>query len=497
MWEQSNKLENLIKVVYPGESSNESFRIFTNAQVQQLNLLIRYADYYDNNVFKHIASDYPEYDQNQNRAYTPAQIPINYSRYIIDKLASWQFEKSVDIAVTSEKKSMEKKAKTVEDELYAFHKTNNLNLKWLQASKESNTSGGVAVKLIYDKVNGVRLLIRPRIECFPIPEFDDYETINKIHFVAFKSDDIVWKQTYELVNGICYFEEATYDVKNQLRVVDVIQERVPLGNGKKYLDFIPVYVIPNNPTIGMVWGYSELHDLIPIIDEINKKYSDASDALRFEMFAITVMMNVKQFSDQGKKGSRRPETKPGAVWNLMGMPGPDGKVLGDISKLESKFAYSDTLDQHLINLKAALFELSNVVQITPETVSKLGSLSGVALKLLYASMVSKVNSKNTIWKPKLAQIYSDSLKMRSIYENYDYPEDLNIEIIMQEPTPMNEAEQVEIATAKLAAGLTSIKAEMNKLGVENAEELMSEIMTERKEQDAALSDLYGVERDVE
>ena len=283
-WEtSSNKLENLIKVVYPGESSDESFRIFTNAQVQQLNLLIRYADYYDNKVFKHIANDYPEYDQNQNRAYTPAQIPINYSRYIIDKLASWQFEKSVDIAVTSDKKSMEKKSKVVEDELYGFHKANNLNLKWLQASKEANTSGGVAVKLIYDKVNGVRLLIRPRIECFPIPEFDDYETINKIHFVAFKSDNIVWKQTYELVNGICYFEEATYDVRNQLKVVDVIQERVPLGNGKKYLDFIPVYVIPNNPTIGMVWGYSELHDLIPIIDEINKKYSDASDALRFEM----------------------------------------------------------------------------------------------------------------------------------------------------------------------------------------------------------------------
>jgi len=258
---------------------------------------------------------------------------------------------------------------------------------------------------------------------------------------------------------------------------------------------MPVYVIPNNPAIGMVWGYSELEDLIPIIDEINKKYSDSSDALRFEMFAITVLMNLKPFSNQNEKGPNKPVTKPGAVWNLMGMPGPDGKILGNIEKLESRFSYNDVLKEHLANLKAAMFELSNVVQITPETVSKVGNLSGVALKLLYASMVSKINNKNTIWKPKLAQIYGDALKMKSVYESYDYPEDLDIEVIMQEPTPMNEAEQVEIATAKLAAGLTSVKAEMSKQGVENPEELMAEILEERKTQDTAMNDIYGIERD--
>jgi len=498
MWEESsNKLESLIKVAYPEETKDKSYSVFTRSQVAQLNRLIKYADYYENRVFKHIADEYPEYDHNVNRHYTPAQIPINYSRYIVDKLASWQFEESVDISVTSPKKSMEKKAKAVEDELYGFHKDNNLDLKWLQAAKESNTAGGVAVKLIYDYEMGVRLVVRPRIECFPIAEFDDYEKINKVHFVAFKTDNLIWKQTYQMIGERCLFEEAVYDTKNNLEIVEVIQEPVFLGNGTKYLDFMPVYVIPNNPAVGMVWGYSELEDIIPIIDEINKKYSDSSDALRFEMFAITVMMNLKPFSTQNEKGPNKPVSKPGAVLQLMGMPGPDGKIIGDIEKLESRFSYNDVLKEHLANLKAAMFELSNVVQITPETVSKVGNLSGVALKLLYASMVSKVNNKNTIWKPKLAQIYSDALKMKSVYESYDYPEDLDIEVIMQEPTPMNEAEQVEIATNKLAAGLTSVKAEMSKLGVENVEELMAEILEERKTSEAAFGDLYGIGKDID
>jgi len=487
----SDVLRNLIKVIYPKETDNKSYSVFTDSQIEMLNQLIEYADYYDNKAFKYIAEKYPEYDSNANRQYTPAQIPINYSRYIVDKLASWQFEDSVDISVTTTKKSMEKKAKSVEDDLYAFHKDNNLNLKWLQAAKEANTSGGVAAKLIYDKDKGVRLLVRPRIECFPIPEFDDYEKINKVHFAAFKSEDLIWKQTYELTGGKCYFEEAIYNVKNNLAVEEVIQERTALGNGNKTLDFIPVYIIPNNPTIGMVWGYSELADLIPLINEIDKKYADASDALRFEMFAITVLMNMKAFSDQKGKGQGVPETKPGAIWNLAGAP----EMKADVLKLESQFKYNDTLKNHLGALTSVLFEHAGVVQITPETVSKIGNLSGVALKLLYASMVSKVNNKNTIWKPKLSEIYRDSLKMRSVYESYQYPEDVDIEIILQEPTPMNEKEQVEIATMKLAAGLTSIKKTMNDMGVENAEELIADILAEKKEQENNFNDLYGVERD--
>jgi len=483
-------LSNLIKLAYPEETKNKTYSVFTDEQVKQLNKLIKYANYYENDVFKYIEQKYPEFKQSSER--NPAQIPINYSRYIVDKLAGWQFEKPIDIAVSTDKKSNEKKAEVVEKDLYEIHKLNNMNLKLLQSAKECNTSGTVAYKMIYDPLQGIRFLPRPSIECFPITEFDDYERLIKVHFIAFKSEDIIWKQTFELVDGKCQFEEATYNVKENLKVEEVIQKPTFLGNGTRTIDFIPVYIIPNNPALGMVKGYSELIDLIPIIDELNKKYSDSSDALRFEMFAITIMMNIKQFTDaKGKRST--PKTKPGAVLNLFSAG--TGEMKPDVSKLESTFAYRETLKNFLDNLRNMMFELCSMVQINPDTIDNLGNLSGVALKLMFASLISKTNTKNTIWTPKLEQMYGDSLKMRAAYEAYSYPEELDIEIITKLPIPMNEAEEVEIAIQKISAGLSSVKREMDLAGVENPEELMADILAEKKEQESNFNDLYGVERD--
>jgi len=479
-------LRKLIELVYPEEVKDTAYSVFTEAQLAQLNKLIKYSDYYENDVFKHIITKYPEFKQTTDRR--PAQIPINYSRYIVDKLANWQFEKPIDIAVSSDKKANEKKVEVAEKDLYEIHKKNNMDLKLQQAAKECNTTGGVVFKMIYDPAIGIRFLPRLRIECFPITELDDYEKLTKVHFVAFKSEDIIWKQTFEMVNGKCQFSEATYNVKENLKVEEVIQAPTYLGNGKKFIDFIPVYIIPNNPTIGMVWGYSEIEDLIPIIDELNKKYSDSADALRFEMFAITIMLNINQLTDaKGKKS--RPKTKPGAVWDLISAG--TGDVKPDIFKLESKFAYTDTLKNHIDNLKNIMFELSNVIQINPEIVTKLGNLSGVALKLMFASMISKTNTKNTIWKPKLEQMYKDSLKMRAVYESYSYPEEADIEIITHMPVPLNEKEEVEIAVEKISAGLSSVKREMDNMGVEDPEKLMAEILEEQQEQEKNMGGAYG------
>jgi len=479
-------LRKLIELAYPEEAGDTAYSVFTEKQLAQLRKLIKYYDYYENDVFKHIIEKYPEFKQTTERK--PAQIPVNYSRYIVDKLADWQFEKPIDITVSTDKKANEKKAEVVEQDLYNIHKVNGMNLKLQQAAKECNISGGVVFKMIYDDKLGIRFLPRPRIECFPVTEFDDYEKLIKVHFIAFKSDDIIWKQTFEMINGKCLFEEATYNVMQNLKVEEVIQAPIFLGSGKKYLDFMPVYIIPNNPALGMVFGYSDLVDLIPMIDELNKKYSDSSDALRFEMFAITIMLNIKQFTDaQGKKS--RPITKAGAVWDLISAG--TGEIKPDIFKLESKFSYTDALKTHMEKLTGLIFQFSSVCQINLDTINKLGNLSGVALKLMFASIISKTSVKNTIWNPKLVQMYSDSLKMRAVYETYSYPEDINIEIIQHIPIPQNELEQIQIAVQKLIVGLTSIKREMDLMGVENPELLMAEILKEQKEADKNLPDVYN------
>ncbi len=52
-------LRKIIELINPN-ATNTSYSIFTEAQVEQLNRLIMYSDYYENNVFKYIELKYPE-----------------------------------------------------------------------------------------------------------------------------------------------------------------------------------------------------------------------------------------------------------------------------------------------------------------------------------------------------------------------------------------------------------------------------------------------------
>ena len=473
-------LEKLIEVAIPDQQ-----KIFKDSQLETLNRLIKYADYYDNDVFKYIEQTYPEYGRRtQNgKSITPAQVPFNYARYIVNKLASWQFEIPIDFNTTYQNDTNKTKAEQAETDIYDIHKANKMDSKLLQAAQECNKCGGVVFKLKYDiEDKKLKIFVRNRMECFPITEFDDYEKLIKVHFVAFKDEKTIWKQTYELVgnpNGkkVCYIFEAEYDVKDLSKPSRVIIEYQPLGNNKNWLDFIPVYIVANTPQIGEVWGLSELDDLIPLIDEINKKYSDLSDSLRFDMFAITILMNIQGVADL--KG------KPGAVWDLTG-GSPTGEMKPDVFKLESQFQYIDSLKYLMDNLEAAIIQFSETVNLSVDKITGVGNLSGVALKLLFAAILSKTARKNMIWGDKLREMYLDCLKMKAIYETYDIPEDLDLEIFFHSPLPENELENIQVLSAKIADGLIAITTAMNESGIQDPEKEIAKILEERKMFDTSM-----------
>jgi hypothetical protein len=469
----------LVKLAYPTEPT-----IFTDNQLEIMRELIEYADWYDGNSFKYIEEKYPEYRTKKD--YKPTKLNINLARYIVNKLASWQFEIPVDYNCTPDGDIYDQ----IEEDIYQIHKLNNLDSKYLQAAIECNIAGGVPIKLNYDSEKKlVKVMPRNRMECFPVYDFDDYENITKVHFVAFVDEETIWKQTYELIkdsNGkkTCYIEEATYSVKMNLQVKEQIIKYQPLGLNGKWLDFIPVYLIPNLPQIGEVWGVSEEKDLIPMFEEIDKKYSDLSDSLKFEMFAITILLNVKAPLDEN--GRPKLPGHAGAVWNMAIANIVDG-ARPEVKKLQSTFNYTDTLKYHIDSLMALVYELSEVVNLSVDKITGMNSLSGVALKLLFAAIISKTRKKNTIWSAKLRDMWFGVLKIKQIYEGYDIPEDLDIEIITHSPIPQNELEQVQVITAKLEAGLMSLTSAMNELQIENPKEEIAKIISEKLEFDKALN----------
>ena len=76
--------------------------------------------------------------------------------------------------------------------------------------------------------------------------------------------------------------------------------------------------------------------------------SDYSDALRFEMFAITLLTNV----DEDPKNPL--QVAPGAKWDL----GDGAEETGEPSakKLESGFRFKETIEAYLDRLQKRLHE---------------------------------------------------------------------------------------------------------------------------------------------
>lgn len=458
--------------------------IFNDSQLETINNLIRFQDYYDNEAFKYIEEEYPEYRKNgPDKDYKPAQIPLSYAKLIVDKLAAWQFENNIDFEVTS--KSKQNRADEIEKDLYDIHKKNKMDIKLLQAATESNISGGVAFKLKYDiDKRYPRIFIRNRIETFVVTEFDDYEEIIRVHFIAFQDDKTIWKQTHEMIGKVYFISEALYDTQNIREPKEVIIPYQPLKINGKTLDFMPVYIVANMAQLGETWGISEERDLIPIINEICKKYSDLSDSLKFDMFAITVFLNAKL--PTGPDGKQKLKGRAGAAWKLV-TDGPIDNVKPEVFKLTSTFNYNEPLTYLINSLVSCLFEFSECINISPETISGLPALSGIALKLLFAPMISKTNRKNLVWKTKLSEIYMGVLKLKQLYEGYDIPDDLQIEIITHIPIPENELENIQIISAKLADSLISVTNAMNELGIQDPEAELAKILEEKLQYDKVLN----------
>lgn len=486
--------KNFFKLIFPAETQ-KMYSIFTDQQIAELNELIKYQDYYDNDVFKYISLKNPEYkDQNASHLqYRPSQIPINYSRMIVNKLSSFQFTEPIAFQVLKGNGKIDNK---LQGFMTGIHNDNNMNLKLMQASQEANKSGGVGIKNVYDTdKKQIRFLVRPRMETWVLTDIDDMEKILKVHFAFFLDtrEKTVWKQTWELqtmTDGTkrVFLDEAVWDLTDVPKVVTRIFEGFIQVDGK-FLDFLPVYVIANLPQANMIFGDSDLKDLIPIIDELNKKYSDSADALRFEMFAITILMNVNPAKQTDKEGGFALKTKPGAMWNLAG-GSPTSNLKPAVSRLESNFSYVESLKQHIGNLKSLIFEISNVVQLD-DKLGTLGNISGVALKLLFANMAIKTNNKNTIWEPDLEKIYLDMLKLKGLHEKFKVPDDTKVDIQISSPVPQNEVEAMQVLTAQLSQNLISTERAMKEIGIVDTVAEMAKILEEGKADDEILKDIMN------
>jgi len=253
---------------------------------------------------------------------------------------------------------------------------------------------------VYDKrIGKFRVFFRSDAEVIALYNPEDTDLLEEVHFVCYLDgrDDVLWKQSFflewdeEVGRYECYIHEAVYEVTEN--IVRLTEERVP--KSPMGLDFIPVVEIPNDRLAGMTRGYSEIEKFAEIADEINKKLSDYSDAIRFEMFAITLLLNVDSANGL--------QTAPGAMWHLQSGSGSLEGERPDAKKLESNFRFKDATEAYLDRLYANLHKIAEVPSVNTAEMS-VGGINDMAVKLLFSSIISKTQRSWVVWQSRLQQI---------------------------------------------------------------------------------------------
>ncbi len=425
---------------------------------------------------------------------------MGYLRKLVDTIAAWQFEKEPKVSVpprivddnmtdgiNEEQDAENTKARVKERLLTQIWDENRMHEKLLKAAKDRAISKtGVYARLHYDVRRGaIRYIFHPSTEV--IAEFDEWDAdeLSAIHFVAYIDEENtkLWKLSYRLVwhgdnegNGYydCEIEEAVYD--EELYVIEQRVERQSMG-----LDFIPVVHIPTESLTGQSVGYSELEKMITVADEIDRKLSDYSDALRFEMFAITLLINVEEDPKNPLRMS------PSAKWNL-GDNG-DEKAQPDAKRMESGFKFREAIEAYLDRMYEALHEISEV-PIVNTSEMKTGGINDMALKLLFSSIISKTQRAWVTWQSRLQTLNEYTLRYlqaREGHANFKYDAEVvnqlddnyATEIIFGLPLPQDQAALVTQLGDEIGNQIESIKGAITRSGKENAEAKLMEIIEER------------------
>lgn len=469
--------------------------------VEEMERIARVIRLYERYEGKQVWNDY---EKPKDLEYDPTLLTINFDRLLIDTMAAWEFEMEpkwevepdviddpIDMASEgyqpSEAQQLENRRAAAKEQLINWvHKDNRTHEKLLEAAKDRKIAGTVWAKIVYDQRTGkFRIFFRPDFEVIAKYDEEDTDLLKEVHFIRLKDDTKVWKQSFTLEwneqkgDYEAFIHEAVYDSPgpDEIYLDEEITPKSPMG-----LNFIPVVEIPNERLAGMTRGYSEIEKWAEIADEINKKLSDYSDAIRFEMFAITLLLNVDN--------DRNLKVAPGAMWNLQGAGGLLEGERPDAKKLESNFKFKEATEAYLDRLYANLHKVAEVPSFNAADMN-VGGINDMALKLLYSSIISKTQRSWVIWRSRLQLVNEYILrymKARKDDPRFAYDREL-VDLIddnydntvhFRLPLPEDQMELIDRLTTEMASNLESIKGALSRKGVENPEAKLMEILSEQR-----------------
>lgn len=411
--------------------------------------------------------------------YDPTRFPTNYFKSFIDKKARWLMGGQHGLSVPTPPEPTAEQARVstaYETLLYQLWRENKMRTSLTRAARDYLIARRVVCKIVFDNATGkIRWVWRPDTEFVPVYSDDDMTLLIGGNFVSQREEDgqtIIRKESFELQDGQCYYTDAEYT--EDLQVYQAITPRASMD-----INFLPLVSFSVPGLSGEEMDTSEIEAMRAVTDRLNAMNEDAADSLKFEMFAMTALLNVPAGT------AEKVQIAPGAVIEVVG--GMQGDVKPDVKRIEGTFSWSAAFDAQYSRLKAALHEITSLPNVVPQELN-FGGLNGDALHVLFQSIIQETEEHWLEWQDGLQELHEKTIRYlqarldRAVFA-YDKKTvrdiaDYSNEIKFVLPLPDNRKSLVELLTEETASGFESVAGAMRRLGVENVAAKKAEIAEE-------------------
>jgi hypothetical protein len=332
----------------------------------------------------------------------PPSIYVNYARCLIDRLASFSFDRATGVSLAPSGEPVGAEHPDAAGRFLAgFLHSSRLLARLTSAAREALLFGDVLLRLLHTPSSQFPL----SFSLVPAEEFDFEHNPLDIAEVRFVREEFSF---YDSAGALLSHREDIHD-GNTVIYRDQPTQQAPPRLGAFALkpglsaqafsverelptpfSFIPAMHVRNRPRTGEKFGTSELDSLTPLLDDINWKLAQRSRNISRTMNAVIKNINGRIVTEQ-----------------LDDMP--IISVIGENAQLEYLTNNADLTPAaaHIADLKQALSELTGVVMLSPDKLGSVGAMSGFALSILYEPLLNAARTK----RREIGGCVEDFLKM--------------------------------------------------------------------------------------
>lgn len=306
-------------------------------------------------------------------------VNVNFCRIIVDKGVSFLFGKNLEFEADEIR---ETPAEEWMDSVW----NSNRKMTFLQKVALNGAVAGHAFVKIVERPDGLPKLIALDPETVTVRySVDDFENVSA-YIIRYPARDpktgkpILFRETIEQDRG-------RWVIRDEVSDADGIAWRMTSETVWNY-DFAPVVDCQNLPVPNEYWGASDLEeDIIQLQRSINFILSNLARIIRYHAHPKT-----------WGRGFSAKDLRIGVDETII-FPSTDA----ELRNLEMQSDLASSIELYT-RLREALHEVSRIPEVATGKVENAGSLSGVALQILYQPLLEKTETKRRTYGDMLVEL---------------------------------------------------------------------------------------------